>query len=98
MKRLETVKLVCLMAAIGMGLIVDAMPLLQVAAEITVTKPSRICVGGACQSRLRADVIVLVTQPHDGLCLRLHRRDDARCDGEAHRRAPRGDARCSPSG
>jgi len=40
MKRLETVKPVCLMAAIGVGLIVDAMPLLQVAAEITVTKPS----------------------------------------------------------
>ena len=40
MKSLETVKLVCLMAAIGVGLIVDAMPLLQVAAKITVTKPS----------------------------------------------------------
>ena len=45
MKRLETVKLVCLMAAIGLGLIVDAMPLLQVAAEITVTKPSALLAG-----------------------------------------------------
>ena len=50
MKRVETFKLVCLMAAIGVGLMVDAVrpdrlpdvvgavPVFQVATEITVTK------------------------------------------------------------
>ena len=32
--------------------------------------------------------------PHDGRRLRLHRRDDARRDGEAHRHSPRGEVPC----
>lgn len=68
MKRLETVKLVCLMAAIGVGLIVDAMPLLPVAAHITVTTPSALRAGRGNAHLPFATILVDACQQVEGLC------------------------------